>query len=270
MSLVHHWPSWERARQEYGSIDRPTLLMYGQHDWSRPESTRQTGAPCLGPPCERWPTPGTSCHWMRPRSCPTRCSSLPADAAPPVKPGLGPGQGHRLPGSHAGKARMHAPKWAADRLIAGRVPLLLLPAARTATDAPHPYPQARNIPVDHQVRAACDAPTSMVRYRRTNVELDGTTEASAIAGTMCRELSPPVARRVFQRLGLPSPSSMSKFTSPGFGVGRAGAVTPVTIRALEVEHTCPHPSEAALERSAATTSPGASVRSRITCQRAGA
>jgi pimeloyl-ACP methyl ester carboxylesterase len=37
MSLVHHWPDWEKARMEYGSIDRPVLLLYGDADWSRPE-----------------------------------------------------------------------------------------------------------------------------------------------------------------------------------------------------------------------------------------
>jgi pimeloyl-ACP methyl ester carboxylesterase len=35
MSLVHNWGSWEAARVEYRSIDRPTLLVYGDHDWSR-------------------------------------------------------------------------------------------------------------------------------------------------------------------------------------------------------------------------------------------
>src|SRR5437870_6843844 len=35
MSLVHHWAGWERARSEYTSIDRPVLLVYGDHDWSR-------------------------------------------------------------------------------------------------------------------------------------------------------------------------------------------------------------------------------------------
>ncbi len=35
MSLVRHWGSWEAARAEYGNIDRPTLLLYGDHDWSR-------------------------------------------------------------------------------------------------------------------------------------------------------------------------------------------------------------------------------------------
>jgi pimeloyl-ACP methyl ester carboxylesterase len=35
MSLVRHWGSWEAARAEYPSIDRPALLLYGDHDWSR-------------------------------------------------------------------------------------------------------------------------------------------------------------------------------------------------------------------------------------------
>jgi pimeloyl-ACP methyl ester carboxylesterase len=37
MSLVRHWPDWERARVEYPRITRPTLLIYGDHDWSRAE-----------------------------------------------------------------------------------------------------------------------------------------------------------------------------------------------------------------------------------------
>jgi pimeloyl-ACP methyl ester carboxylesterase len=44
MSLVRHWPSWEAARTAYRSIDRPVLLLYGDHDWSRPgerEANRQ-------------------------------------------------------------------------------------------------------------------------------------------------------------------------------------------------------------------------------------
>jgi pimeloyl-ACP methyl ester carboxylesterase len=27
---------WEEARKEYGAITVPTLLVYGDHDWSRP------------------------------------------------------------------------------------------------------------------------------------------------------------------------------------------------------------------------------------------
>ena len=34
-SLVRHWASWEAGRAEYGRIDLPVLLVYGDHDWSR-------------------------------------------------------------------------------------------------------------------------------------------------------------------------------------------------------------------------------------------
>ena len=36
MSLVRHFPEWEKVRAEYGKIDIPVLLVYGDHDWSRP------------------------------------------------------------------------------------------------------------------------------------------------------------------------------------------------------------------------------------------
>jgi pimeloyl-ACP methyl ester carboxylesterase len=35
MALIHQWPGWERARQEYRSITVPVLLIYGDRDWSR-------------------------------------------------------------------------------------------------------------------------------------------------------------------------------------------------------------------------------------------
>ena len=35
LSLVRHWASWEDIRREYARVDRPTLLIYGEHDWSR-------------------------------------------------------------------------------------------------------------------------------------------------------------------------------------------------------------------------------------------
>ena len=41
-SLVHHWPTWEAVRERYGSIDRPVLLVYGDHDWSRPDERAET------------------------------------------------------------------------------------------------------------------------------------------------------------------------------------------------------------------------------------
>jgi pimeloyl-ACP methyl ester carboxylesterase len=42
MSLVHHWPTWEAVRERYGDIDRPVLLLYGDHDWSRPDERAET------------------------------------------------------------------------------------------------------------------------------------------------------------------------------------------------------------------------------------
>jgi pimeloyl-ACP methyl ester carboxylesterase len=41
-SLVHHWPSWEEERARYGDIRIPVLLLYGDHDWSRPEERAET------------------------------------------------------------------------------------------------------------------------------------------------------------------------------------------------------------------------------------
>ncbi|MEP6730765.1 MAG: alpha/beta hydrolase [bacterium] len=37
MSLVHHLPAWERAREEYANISCPVVLLYGDQDWSRPD-----------------------------------------------------------------------------------------------------------------------------------------------------------------------------------------------------------------------------------------
>ena len=37
MSLVAHWGDWEKARVEYAKINLPVQLVYGDHDWSRPE-----------------------------------------------------------------------------------------------------------------------------------------------------------------------------------------------------------------------------------------
>lgn len=37
MSLVAHWADWEKVRAEYTKINVPVLLVYGDHDWSRPD-----------------------------------------------------------------------------------------------------------------------------------------------------------------------------------------------------------------------------------------
>jgi len=47
-SLVRHWPEWERARSEYGRIDRPVQLLYGDHDWSRPDEREAEAAAVPG------------------------------------------------------------------------------------------------------------------------------------------------------------------------------------------------------------------------------
>jgi pimeloyl-ACP methyl ester carboxylesterase len=36
MSLVAHFPQWEDLRRQYGRIEIPVLLVYGEHDWSHP------------------------------------------------------------------------------------------------------------------------------------------------------------------------------------------------------------------------------------------
>jgi pimeloyl-ACP methyl ester carboxylesterase len=42
MSLITHWPTWEAVADRYGDIDRPVLLLYGDHDWSRPAEREHT------------------------------------------------------------------------------------------------------------------------------------------------------------------------------------------------------------------------------------
>ncbi len=48
MSLVHHWPTWEAVRGRYGDIDLPVLLLYGDHDWSRPDERAETARRIAG------------------------------------------------------------------------------------------------------------------------------------------------------------------------------------------------------------------------------
>lgn len=47
-SLVRNWASWDAARAEYPHIDRPVLLVYGDHDWSRPDERAATAAAIQG------------------------------------------------------------------------------------------------------------------------------------------------------------------------------------------------------------------------------
>src|SRR5205823_10758835 len=73
MSLVRHWRSWERARVEYAQVDRPTLLIYGDHDWSRaneresdrraiPDAQLRINQGVLMPPTPPTPINGKICY----------------------------------------------------------------------------------------------------------------------------------------------------------------------------------------------------------------
>lgn len=42
MSLIRHFPEWEQARSEYGKIEAPVLLIYGEQDWSHPDERKHT------------------------------------------------------------------------------------------------------------------------------------------------------------------------------------------------------------------------------------
>lgn len=48
MSLVRHWASWDEARAEYRHIDRPTLLLYGEYDWSSDDERSANAAAIPG------------------------------------------------------------------------------------------------------------------------------------------------------------------------------------------------------------------------------
>lgn len=43
MSLIRNSPEWERVRAEYAKIEIPVLLIYGDHDWSRPKEREADG-----------------------------------------------------------------------------------------------------------------------------------------------------------------------------------------------------------------------------------
>jgi pimeloyl-ACP methyl ester carboxylesterase len=44
ISLLRNARSWEQAREDYGRIDVPALLIYGDRDWSQPSEREQTRA----------------------------------------------------------------------------------------------------------------------------------------------------------------------------------------------------------------------------------
>jgi len=44
MSLIHEAAGWEKLREEYPSIERPVVLLYGDHDWSLPKEREANAA----------------------------------------------------------------------------------------------------------------------------------------------------------------------------------------------------------------------------------
>ena len=42
LNLIRHAHHWEEARQRYGKIDVPVLVVYGEQDWSRAEERQRT------------------------------------------------------------------------------------------------------------------------------------------------------------------------------------------------------------------------------------
>lgn len=58
LSLVRHFPEWEEMRQEYGDIDAPVLLLYGENDWSRKDEREANGASIPGAELQEIPEAG--------------------------------------------------------------------------------------------------------------------------------------------------------------------------------------------------------------------
>jgi pimeloyl-ACP methyl ester carboxylesterase len=46
--LCRQWRSWIEARELYPQIDVPVTLVYGDHDWSRPEEREANAAAIPG------------------------------------------------------------------------------------------------------------------------------------------------------------------------------------------------------------------------------
>lgn len=58
LSLVRHFPEWEDMRREYGDIDAPVLLLYGEQDWSRKDEREANRASIPGAELQEIPEAG--------------------------------------------------------------------------------------------------------------------------------------------------------------------------------------------------------------------
>jgi transcriptional regulator with XRE-family HTH domain len=132
--------------------------------------------------------------------------------APTAKPGLGRDQGRLGPNGHARAARPHGPHGVSK-------------------------------PVYRRVSPVCDGRGSMDRHRRTRFEVDGSVEASSLAGSLGRDLRTTARRRrltqveLGRRVGLSGPrigeiqrgqgasASLETWVKLGKAVGRPLAVS---------------------------------------------
>jgi pimeloyl-ACP methyl ester carboxylesterase len=72
LNLIRHAYLWEDARQVYGKIASPVLVVYGDDDWSLPEERRRTAAAIAGARVETVPDSG---HFL-PLDQPERLAEL--------------------------------------------------------------------------------------------------------------------------------------------------------------------------------------------------
>ena len=82
-SLVRHWASWEGGRAEYGRIDVPVLLVYGDHDWSREHERLDDASRIPGAELRTVPDAG---HFLS-LDAPEAMASAVLDWAPATAPG---------------------------------------------------------------------------------------------------------------------------------------------------------------------------------------
>ena len=58
LNLIRHAHLWDEARQNYGDIEVPVLVVYGDKDWSRPDERKRTVATIPGAKTETVPNGG--------------------------------------------------------------------------------------------------------------------------------------------------------------------------------------------------------------------
>lgn len=68
LSLVRHFSEWTELRSMYENVDVPVLLIYGEHDWSRPSERQSTRSLIPGARMETVPDGGHLLSLEKPQS----------------------------------------------------------------------------------------------------------------------------------------------------------------------------------------------------------